>query len=213
MIATNRTNVHNLLPALCLAAVTLVAAVAADAAVIGVEATGASGNISNTLSTYTITNFDADGGNFLVVPLTISDRIGNLSVTGTYGTQNLQVVSTGFWEDLDRGATTILYLANPASGQNNLTITFTTNDAGGDPMDGDWQFGAVSFSNVDTADPIADVDEFNANTLSQVTLTSSPGAISAGDALIWARYGRNTIGDGGTHRPTVQPPCGTTCRL
>jgi len=163
------------------------------------KATGSSGQIAATSSGASF-SFDAAGGNFIAVFISGGNNAngflnGNLTVSGSYGGTPLtfERLST----DGSRNFAAVLYLTNPPTGSNTLSVNVATDDSGGDPFTdgaGAFEVGVVSFSGVDTGEPLVGSESWSGiNQTDQSFLSGADGDISAGDAVAVATIARHII--------------------
>ncbi len=174
-------------------AVTCLLSFAARAAII-VDSFDDSGVIDpgtgNATGSFNYTN----NSNFMVVTVGMGAKNGgidNAEFTTPSVSYGGDALSSAYVHTADHGFSFIFYLSNPKTGENSLSVDF------GKVLDPDnntdrFQFGALSLSNVDLANPVAlsygstPIDAGNHDVLSDPDLNS-------GDFLVWGMDAINSV--------------------
>ncbi len=150
--------------------------------------TGTSGNLDSVDAGNESGSFSFDNnGEFLVVTMAGASNdnsvptvnAANISVTFN----SVALTLAGFQQRSNDQIAGVWYLTNPAVGEFTLSLNFNQNAFTGDATTGDWQFGAISLSNVNESDPIAGLLTTNSGTADQTITPQTPGEINSGDFL------------------------------
>ncbi|MEX0774553.1 MAG: PEP-CTERM sorting domain-containing protein [Phycisphaeraceae bacterium] len=176
-----------LAPALLAVASLLFGTHVAHAAII-VGNTGTSGNLDSVDAGNESGSFSFDNnGEFLVVTMAGASNANSVptvtAATISVTFNGVTLTLAGFQQRSNDQLAGVWFLANPDVGAFSLNFNFNQNAFTGDATTGDWQFGAISLSNVNESDPIAGLLTTISGTADQTITPQTPGEINSGDFL------------------------------
>ncbi|WFB36173.1 PEP-CTERM sorting domain-containing protein [Kiritimatiellota bacterium B12222] len=166
-----------------------------NAAVVVEGTPGVSGNLAtvdgNEAGSFNYAN--PVSGEFLVVTLagqaagnTVNNNYNSANISVTYN--NVALTLGTFGTNSNDGFAGVWYLSDPIADGSaySLDVSFTPGIFSGEAASGSWQFGAISLSNVNEADPFASVVSAGASVTDQDFSISPDGGqtINAGDFLV-----------------------------